>query len=141
MNRPTPSDRRLRTALQFSILCSVLVFLVPGPLSRAAVAAGEGTFFIGGFAYALVVMTVLSFWLLLAALLERRPVFGNRVGRRVWTWAFAMWIGMGWLGWSSHGVGTLGSAALFAASLVIVVSGSIGLVVCALPLRSGVGDS
>ena len=125
MGRRTPSELRLRTALQLSALCLSGILVVSRFLwtsedpSKALVLTYV--------AMVLALGSVFGYWILLAALAERRPALRDRTGRWVWAWAFFLWVAVGWSGWSVHTNQSLGAVMLVAASEFIFVSGVVGL--------------
>jgi len=134
MGERSPSDLRLRTAVQFSALC-MGAMLVASRFIRIT-ADPEQSLGVAYFAMALALGSVFSYWTLLAALAERRPALSDRVGRRVWAWAFVLWVAVGWIGWSVHTSQSLGATMIVAASGFIFVSGAIGLTFALLGRRN-----
>ena len=135
MDERSPSELRLRTAIQFSALClgGMLVasrFLRTTSSPNASIGATY-------FGMALALGSVFSYWALLAALAERRPALRDRVGRWVWAWAFFLWVAVGWIGWSVHTSQSLGAVMIVAASEFIFVSGALGLAFALFGRRSG----
>jgi hypothetical protein len=135
MRQRSPSDVRLRTAVQFSAVCmggmlvaSRFVRTTDNPRASLGIAY---------FAMALALGSVFSYWTLLAALAERRPALRDAVGRRVWAWAFFLWVAVGWIGWSVHTSQSLGAVMIVAASEFIFVSGVIGLTFVLFGRRNG----
>ena len=134
MSQRSPSDVRLRTALQFSALCLGGMLVASRFLPTAA--DPNKALVLTYFAIALALGSVFAYWTLLAALAERRPALSDRVGRWVWAWAFFLWVVVAWSGWSVHTSRSLGAVMIVAASEFIFVSGVIGLTFALLGRRN-----
>ncbi len=125
MRKRSPSEVRLRTALQFSALF-VGGLLVASRVLTSGRDSGRAMvlFFVAVF---LALGSVFAYWTLLAALAERRPALSDPVGRWVWVWAFFLWVAVGWGGWSVHTGTSIGAVMMVGAAEIILLSGAIGL--------------
>jgi hypothetical protein len=85
----------------------------------------------GGFVLPLA--AVLSIWVLVAAVLERRPVWSDRGGRWAWLWAVASCATLAYLGLAGSGSNTVGSFVIYFAGLFAIGYGGVGLLIAALP--------
>jgi hypothetical protein len=85
------------------------------------------------------VASLLSIWVLVAALIEHRPVWTDRVARWAWLWAVASCAVLAFLGLTGSGSQTVGALLVYAAGLFAIGYGGVGLVIAALPRwgRSG----
>jgi hypothetical protein len=125
MGQRSPSDVRLRAALQFSSLSLVVMLVMSSQLTAEGDRWRGHAFAVVGLALALA--CVYGYVALLAALAERRPAMRSRVGRRVWAWAFFLWLVVGWMGWRVHASQSIGATTIVAASEFILFSGAVGL--------------
>jgi hypothetical protein len=129
-----PKERRLRTALVFSPLCLVAVFWA----SRAFdvhLSPDEGALALTMIvpALGLALMSVMASWLLVAELMERRPVFGDRQGRWLWLWTLVFSGTLLVLGVAGSASQTVGRTLLYASGLLAALIGGVGLVISAIP--------
>src|SRR5450759_1024379 len=90
MVRRSPSDVRLRTALQLSALFLGGMFVSSRFLRSGGDSGWAMVLFF--FAMTLALGSVFGYWTLLAALAERRPALSDPVGRWVWAWARFLWV-------------------------------------------------
>jgi len=130
----TSTDRRLRTAVVFSVFCLVVVFLGsvafdvrldPDDADRALAMMVP--------ALGLALASVVASFLLVGALLERRPAWGNRQGRWLWAWTLIFWAAFIALGITNSASQTIGQTLLYASGLMVALIGFVGLVISALP--------
>jgi hypothetical protein len=135
MVRRSPSDVRLRTALQLSALFLGGMFVS----SRFLTSGGESGWAMVLFFFAvfLAMGSVFGYWTLLAAVAERRPALSDPVGRRVWAWALFLWVAVGWGGCSVHTETSIGAAMMVGAAEIILLSGAIGLTFALFGRREG----
>ena len=132
----TPASRRLRGALSFSAVVTPAVILVSILLRRPVTDPGKAMV-LGWFTLALSLASLLSTWTLLAALLEHRPVWSDRLARAAWVWAALSCVILGASGWVGRTSPTMGAALLYGAGMAAVGFGAIGLGVSAMPRRRG----
>jgi energy-converting hydrogenase Eha subunit A len=76
---------------------------------------------------------VFSIWVLVAAILERRPVWRDRGARRAWMWAVVSCATLAYLGLTGSGSHTVGAFVIYAAGLFAIGYGGVGLLIAALP--------
>ena len=134
----TPAERRLRGALSFSGIVTPAVIIL-SVLLRRPVTNPDKAMVLGWFSLALSLASVLATWTLLAALVDRRPVWTDRLARRAWVWAAFSCLTLGVLGWVGRGSATLGAALLYGVGMSAVGAGLIGLTISALPHRGRSG--
>ena len=127
----TPSQKRFRTALGFSLFMTPAVIVASMLMSHTAPKHWGGIYvMLGGF---MAVANLLSIWLLVAALAERRPVWTDRAARWAWFWALGSYAALGYLGVTRAGSNTLGAFLAYAAGLCAIGFGGVGLLIAALP--------
>lgn len=138
----TPTDVRLRTAVQFSVVCLVAVVLGSRAFDvRLGPYEGERALTMLVPALGLGLTSVAAIWLLVAALLERRPAWGDRQGRWLWAWTLIFWLVFIVLGLMNSASKTIGQGVMYASGLLVGLIGLAGLVISALPRwsRRGAG--
>ena len=130
----TRTDSRLRTAVVFSVLCLVAAFLGARALDvRLGPNDGDKALAMMVPALGLALTSVAASWLLVAALLERRPAWGDRQGRWLWAWALVYWLAFVTLGLMNSASQTVGQTVSYTSGLLVGFIGLVGLVISALP--------
>jgi hypothetical protein len=118
--------------LSFSVVV-VPTLIVVSVLLRRTPPDGDVALVYGAAGMVLSLASVLSIWVLVAAVLERRPVWGDRGARWAWLWAVASCAVLAYLGLTGSGSQTVGSFLIYAAGRFAIGYGGIGLLIAALP--------
>jgi len=130
----SPQDRRLRGAVIFSVVCLIAVFLVSRAFDvRLAPDQFEKATAMTVPALGLALGSVYACWLLISALLERRPALRDRQGRWLWGWTLVFTAVLVVLGLMNSVSQTIGQVVLYASGLLVGLIGTVGLLVSALP--------
>lgn len=130
----TPTDTRLRTAVVLSVFCLAVAFLGFRALDvRLGPDDGDKALAMMVPALGLALTSVTASWLLVAALLERRPAWGDRQGRWLWAWTLVFWLAFIMLGLMNSASQTIGQTGLYTSGLLVGLIGFGGLVISALP--------
>jgi len=130
----TPTNSRLRSAVVFSVLCLVVAFLGSRALDvRLGPGEGDKALAMMVPAFGLALISVTAGWLLIAALLECRPAWGDTQGRWLWAWTLVFSVAFIMLGLMNSASQTVGLTAMYTSGLLVGLIGACGLVISALP--------
>jgi energy-converting hydrogenase Eha subunit A len=127
-------DQRLRTAIIFSLLCLVAVLLGSNALDvRLDPSDQSEGLAMMVVALGLALSSVMASVLLVAALLERRPVFSDRRGRWLWVWTLVFCAACVTLGLINRSTQTMGQGVLYGSGLLVALIGVLGLAISSIP--------
>ena len=129
-------ERRLRTAVVFSVVCLIAVYLGSRAFDvRVRPEEHDKALTMMVPALGLTVASVYATWLLVAELLERRPALHSRQGRLLWAWTLVFCTALFTLGSASSASQTIGQSLMYASGLLTATVGAVGLLISAIPHR------
>lgn len=130
----SPAERRLRGALSTSLVLMPAAFLgsilLRRPIHNDGIALAA--FILSLF---LAAGSVAATWGLVAALIEHRPAWHPMRVRLIWLWALVACLALALAGWLGKDSNTYGGVTLYAAGMMCLASGGVGLSVALVPRR------